>query len=125
MDCGKFNNWISRLIGFVLRSNRAACIQQIKQLGVAGHAENMAQNRRQTIKDNICAAVLFDRAIHSKEGESMIQAFGTSWPWVCLSWCTSAETAPVTLSVTNAADFKNAFEIVNGDWTATDHGVIG
>ena len=50
MDCRKFNNGISKVIGFLLRSDRAACIRQIKQLGVKGHAEDMAQNKRQTIK---------------------------------------------------------------------------
>lgn len=50
MDCGKFNNVMSKLFGLLLRSDRAACIRQIKQLGVTGHAENMAQNKRQTIR---------------------------------------------------------------------------
>jgi len=50
MDCGKFNNVMSKLFGLLLRSDRGACIRQIKQLGVAGHAENMAQNKRQTIR---------------------------------------------------------------------------
>ncbi len=50
MDCRKFNNAISRLVGFFLRSDRAACIRQIKELGVAGHAENMARNKRQTMR---------------------------------------------------------------------------
>lgn len=50
MDCGKFNNFISRLVGFVLRSNRAACIDQIRQLGIEGHAENMARTKRQTFR---------------------------------------------------------------------------
>ena len=50
MKCGKFNNFMSKLIGMVLRSDRGACIRQIKQMGVAGHAENMARNKRQTIR---------------------------------------------------------------------------
>jgi hypothetical protein len=50
MDCRKFNNLISKLIGFLLHSDRAACIGQIKQLGVQGHADNMAQNNRHTIR---------------------------------------------------------------------------
>jgi hypothetical protein len=49
-DCGKFNNVMSKLIGIILRSDRSACIKQIKQLGVEGHAKNMAQNKRQTIR---------------------------------------------------------------------------
>ena len=50
MDCRKFNNGISKLFGLLFRSDRAACIRQVKQLGVQGHAENMAQNERQTIR---------------------------------------------------------------------------
>jgi hypothetical protein len=49
-NCGKFNNAISKVIGFVLRSDRAACITQIRNLGVQGHAENMAGLRRQSLK---------------------------------------------------------------------------
>jgi len=50
MDCRKFNNFVSKVIGVILRSNRPACIEQVKALGVAGHAANMAQNARQTIR---------------------------------------------------------------------------
>jgi hypothetical protein len=50
MDCNKFNNFISRLVGFVLRSDRGACILQIREKGLLGHAEDMAVNRRQTIR---------------------------------------------------------------------------
>lgn len=49
-DCGKFNNPISRIIGFILRSDRSACIRQIKSLGLEGHAGNMALNMRHTIR---------------------------------------------------------------------------
>ncbi len=49
-DCRKFNNFVSRMIGFVLRSDRPACIAQIKAIGIQGHAGNMAQNKRQSIK---------------------------------------------------------------------------
>ncbi|MFA5206814.1 MAG: DUF3795 domain-containing protein [Lentisphaeria bacterium] len=48
--CKKYNNLIARIIGFVLRSDRAACIRQIKALGLQGHAEAMAARRRQTIR---------------------------------------------------------------------------
>jgi hypothetical protein len=50
MDCGKFNNFMSKLFGILLRSNRSACIEQIRKLGIAGHAEDMARNKRQTIR---------------------------------------------------------------------------
>ena len=48
--CGKFNNVMSRLFGLVFRSDRAACIAQIKRLGLEGHAKAMAEMRAQTIK---------------------------------------------------------------------------
>jgi hypothetical protein len=50
MDCKKFNNLIAKLFGLIFRSNRGACIAQIRQIGIQGHADNMAKNRRQTIK---------------------------------------------------------------------------
>jgi len=49
-DCGKFNNAISKIVGFVLRSDRKACIFQIKKIGLAGHAVNMAAGKRQSIR---------------------------------------------------------------------------
>jgi hypothetical protein len=49
-DCKKFNNVIAKLFGLLFRSNRPACIAQIRTLGLQGHADNMAENRRQTIK---------------------------------------------------------------------------
>ena len=49
-DCRMFNNAIAKLIGFVLRSDRAACIQQIKSLGLEGHAQQMAAAGRQSIR---------------------------------------------------------------------------
>lgn len=49
-ECKKYNNFMSKLFGLVFRSNRAACIAQIKQLGLDGHAKAMAEIRSQTIK---------------------------------------------------------------------------
>lgn len=48
--CGKFNNAISKVFGLVFRSDRAACIDQIRRLGVAGHARVMAESGRHSIK---------------------------------------------------------------------------
>jgi len=48
-ECGKFHNLISRVIGFFLRSDRRACILQIKKLGLAGHADEMARKNRQSL----------------------------------------------------------------------------
>lgn len=49
-DCKKFNNAVSKIIGFVLRSDRAGCIRQVKRLGLEGHAENMASSKRPSIR---------------------------------------------------------------------------
>ena len=48
--CTKFNNFMSKLFGFVFKSDRAACIEQIKQLGLDGHAKAMAELGSQTFK---------------------------------------------------------------------------
>ena len=50
MACGKYNNFMARLFGFVFRSDRAACIAQIRLLGLEGHAERMAQEGRQSLR---------------------------------------------------------------------------
>jgi len=47
--CRKFNNPIARLFGLVFRSDRAACIGQIRTLGRDGHATDMAMRRRQSL----------------------------------------------------------------------------
>lgn len=52
-DCTKFNNFMSKAIGFVLRSDRRACILQVRDLGLLRHAENMALHKRQTIRPGI------------------------------------------------------------------------
>ena len=49
-NCGTFNNIFSKAIGFLLRSDRRACIYQIKKIGIDGHARDMASNKRHTIK---------------------------------------------------------------------------
>jgi hypothetical protein len=48
--CKKFNNWISKLFGLLFRSDRAACIQQIRTSGIEAHAQDMAARGRHTIK---------------------------------------------------------------------------
>lgn len=49
-DCKEFNNFISKIFGLIFRSDRSACISQIKDLGLKGHADNMAANKRHTIR---------------------------------------------------------------------------
>jgi hypothetical protein len=48
--CAKFNNFMSKLFGLILRSDRAACVAQIRRLGLEGHAHAMAQQRLHTIR---------------------------------------------------------------------------
>ena len=50
MECKKFNNFFSKLFAFVFRSNRPACIQQIKDTGIQGHADKMTELGRMTLK---------------------------------------------------------------------------
>jgi hypothetical protein len=48
--CKKYHNLISQVIGFVLRSNRAGCIDRISEIGVEAFAAEMAEKRAMTIK---------------------------------------------------------------------------
>ncbi|HMD68532.1 MAG TPA: DUF3795 domain-containing protein [Chitinivibrionales bacterium] len=50
MDCRKFNNLMSKLFGLVFRSDRGACLRQIKGAGLEGHAKKMAAIKAQTIR---------------------------------------------------------------------------
>jgi hypothetical protein len=48
--CALFHNWISRLIGFVLRSDRPACILRIRSVGLEAYAAEMARSGRQSVR---------------------------------------------------------------------------
>jgi hypothetical protein len=50
MDCGKFNNFISKIFAVVMRSNRPACIRAIKRDGREAFARDMAGKKIMTIK---------------------------------------------------------------------------
>lgn len=50
LDCGKYNNFISKIFGMIFRSDRAVCIRQIREIGLKGHADNMAQQKRHSIR---------------------------------------------------------------------------
>ena len=50
MSCKKYNNIFAKIFGFIFRSDRAACIRQIKEIGIEGHAEKMASSGRQSIR---------------------------------------------------------------------------
>jgi len=41
-DCSKFNNFISKLFGLVFNSDRAACIEKIREIGLEEYAVYMA-----------------------------------------------------------------------------------
>lgn len=49
MDCGKYNNFLSKLVGLALNSNRAACVREIKQLGLKIYSQKMADLRQRTL----------------------------------------------------------------------------
>ena len=48
-DCKKFNNFISKVIGFVFNSDRTACIENIKKKGLDVFAQEMTANRKQSL----------------------------------------------------------------------------
>ncbi len=48
-DCKKYNNFISKMVSFVLRSDRSKCIAMIKEKGPEGYASFMTENKRQTL----------------------------------------------------------------------------
>lgn len=49
-DCGKFNNLMSKVFALIFKSNRPACIGQIKELGTQGHADKMTELKSQSLK---------------------------------------------------------------------------
>jgi hypothetical protein len=50
VDCQKYNNFMSKVFGFIFRSNRKACIYRIKDIGIETYAEEMAEKGQQSIK---------------------------------------------------------------------------
>ncbi len=48
-DCKKFNNAISKILALIFRSNRRACIQQIRERGPEGHAEILTRMKRHSL----------------------------------------------------------------------------
>lgn len=49
-ECKTFNALIARIFGFIFRSDRAACIRQIRELGPEEHARIMREKKQHTIK---------------------------------------------------------------------------
>jgi len=50
MECKKFNNFISKIFAFVFRSDRKACINRIKEIGIEAFAREMAGKKSPAIK---------------------------------------------------------------------------
>lgn len=50
LDCGKFNNIISKLFALFMRSDRPACTRAIKEKGSDAYARDMAGKKIMTIK---------------------------------------------------------------------------
>ena len=48
-ECAKFDSFIARMVGFVLNSDRARCIDQIRAVGPEAFAKTMAAERKQTV----------------------------------------------------------------------------
>jgi len=49
-DCKKFNNFVSKIFGLIFRSDRKACIDQIKACGREKHAQIMSEQGKPSIK---------------------------------------------------------------------------
>ena len=49
-DCKLFNNMMAKIFALIFRSDRGACIRQIKENGIPAFADDMAANRRVTLK---------------------------------------------------------------------------
>lgn len=49
-DCKKFNNIVARIFGLIFRSDRRACVLQIREKGLEGHAQAMAAQERHSIR---------------------------------------------------------------------------
>ncbi len=49
MKCDRFNNFFSKLFGFVFNSDRGACIEEIRKRGVDDYARAMSERKLRTI----------------------------------------------------------------------------
>ncbi len=48
-DCRKFNNFISTIFGFLFKSDRSACLKEIRATNLQAYAEQMAVMKKQSI----------------------------------------------------------------------------
>lgn len=49
-DCKKFNNFISKIFALIFGSNRNACIERIKDVGIEYFAREMTEKKAQCLK---------------------------------------------------------------------------
>ncbi|MBN1562535.1 MAG: DUF3795 domain-containing protein, partial [Anaerolineae bacterium] len=49
-ECGKFDNFMSRIFALIFRSNRPANIARIKAAGIETYADEMAAQGRQSLR---------------------------------------------------------------------------
>jgi hypothetical protein len=49
-QCAKFDNLMSKVFALVFRSDRPACIAEIRRLGPEGYAGEMAEKKLQSLK---------------------------------------------------------------------------
>jgi hypothetical protein len=50
LECKKYNNFISKMFGYVFNSDRPACIARIKEIGYDDFPVEMAKYKRQSLK---------------------------------------------------------------------------
>jgi len=49
-ECKKYKKIIAKIICFIFRLDRQACIRQIRKLGIQGYADTMAAQKKKVIK---------------------------------------------------------------------------
>jgi hypothetical protein len=49
-ECKKYNSFISKAFGFIMNSDRSACISRIREIGYTEFAAEMSAKRMQSIK---------------------------------------------------------------------------
>jgi hypothetical protein len=49
-SCKIYHNLISKIIGFVIQTDRSKCIDRIREIGIEQYAQEMKKNNRQSFK---------------------------------------------------------------------------
>lgn len=49
-DCKEYNSFMANVFGFIFRSDRAACVRRIHEIGVEQYAAEMAEQQIMTIR---------------------------------------------------------------------------